>query len=231
MIYDICSMFFRLQNSQHQTTILRTTAKQTDFCISAQKTRINLKQTVGIKICNTKKEDAGFTFLGRIVGISEFTKKIINKGERRLNKLLPFWDQCEEAGRWEQLSTKLRMFNSKVKSVLQYQSGTWRETLITSIHGIYWGKQTPISQSKPWFDIESMEGKKDIWTRVLISDLMKIGKNVERQSPLYKTEGDRKSLLFSYEFQIWKIIFWYQKIYILNFLISKYLKISDTFTR
>lgn len=68
-------MFFRLQNSQHQTTILRTTAKQTDFCISAQKTRINLKQTVGIKICNTKKEDAGFTFLGRIVGISEFTKK------------------------------------------------------------------------------------------------------------------------------------------------------------
>lgn len=149
LIYDICSMFFRLQNSQHQTTILRRTAKQTDFCISAQKTRINLKQTVGIKICNTKKEDAGFTFLGRIVGISEFTKKIINKGERRLNKLLPFWDQCEEAGRWEQLSTKLRMFNSKVKSVLQYQSGTWRETLITSIHGIYWGKQTPISQSKP----------------------------------------------------------------------------------
>lgn len=149
LIYDICSMFFRLQNSQHQTTILRTTAKQTDFCISAQKTRINLKQTVGIKICNTKKEDAGLTFLGGIVGISEFTKKIINKGERRLNKLLPFWDQCEEAGRWEQLSTKLRMFNSKVKSVLQYQSGTWRETLITSIHGIYWGKQTPISQSKP----------------------------------------------------------------------------------
>lgn len=90
LIYDICSMFFRLQNSQHQTTILRTTAKQTDFCISAQKTRINLKQTVGIKICNTKKEDAGFTFLGRIVGISEFTKKIINKGEKRLNKLLPF---------------------------------------------------------------------------------------------------------------------------------------------
>lgn len=155
-------MFFRLQNSQHQTTILRTTAKQTDFCISAQKTRINLKQTVGIKICNTKKEDAGFTFLGGIVGISEFTKKIINKGERRLNKLLPFWDQCEEAGRWEQLSTKLRMFNSKVKSVLQYESGAWRETLITSIHGIYWGKQTPISQSKPWFDIESMEGKKKI---------------------------------------------------------------------
>lgn len=146
LIYDICSMFFRLQNSQHQTTILRTTAKQTDFCISAQKTRINLKQTVGI---NTKKEDAGLTFLGRIVGISEFTKKIINKGERRLNKLLPFWDQCEEAGRWEQLSTKLRMFNSKVKSVFKYESGAWRETLITSIHGIYWGKQTPISQSKP----------------------------------------------------------------------------------
>lgn len=83
-------MFFRLQNSQHQTTILRTTATQTDFCISAQKTRINLKQTVGIKICNTKKEDAGLTFLGGIVGISEFAKKIINKGERRLNKLLPF---------------------------------------------------------------------------------------------------------------------------------------------
>lgn len=76
LIYDTCSMFFRLQNSQHQTTILRTTATQTDFCISAQKTRINLKQTVGIKICNTKKEDAGFTFLGRIVGISEFTKRL-----------------------------------------------------------------------------------------------------------------------------------------------------------
>lgn len=159
-------------------------------------------------------------------------KKNYKQRRKKAQQASSILNQCEEAGRWEQLSTKLRMFNSKVRSVLQYESGAWRETLITSIHGIYWGKQTPISQSKPWFDIESMEGKKkNIWTRVLIWDLMKICKNVERQSPLYKTEGDRKSLLFSYEFQIWKIIFWYQKIYILNFLISKYLKISDTFTR
>lgn len=115
-------MFFRLQNSQHQTTILRTTAKQTDFCISAQKTRINLKQTVGIKICNTKKEDAGFTFLGRIVGI-RVHKKNYKQRRKKAQQASSILNQCEEAGRWEQLSTKLRMINSKVKSVLQYESG------------------------------------------------------------------------------------------------------------
>lgn len=146
---DLWHLLYVFSSSKLSTSNYHSTNNsQTDWLLH-QCAENNLKQTVGIKICNTKKEDAGFTFLGRIVGISEFAKKIINKGERRLNKLLPFWDQCEEAGRWEQLSTKLRMFNSKVKSVLQYESGTWRETLITSMHGIYWGKQTPISQSKP----------------------------------------------------------------------------------
>lgn len=47
-----------------------------------------------------------------------------------------------------------------------------------------------------------MEGqKKKIPDIVLISDLKKIGKNVERENPLHMTEGDRKSLLSSYEFQ------------------------------
>lgn len=43
--------------------------------------------------------------------------------------------------------------------------------------------------------------KKKIPDIVLISDLKKIGKNVERENPLHMTEGDRKSLLSSYEFQ------------------------------
>lgn len=92
---DLWHLLYVFSSSKLSTSNYHSTNNsQTDWLLH-QCAENNLKQTVGIKICNTKKEDAGFTFLGRIVGISEFTKKDYKQRRKKAQQtssiLRPVW--------------------------------------------------------------------------------------------------------------------------------------------
>lgn len=128
---DICMISHRYQDTQHQATSLETTAKQTGLYINPQKTktmRINTNQTEKIKIRNTEIDDVNeFTYLGSIIsttgGTDEDIKARKRKAQQAFAMLRPVWRSNSL-----RTNTKIKLFNTNVKSVLLYGSETWRET-------------------------------------------------------------------------------------------------------
>ena len=99
---------------------------------------INTKKTEVMRI-NNKKQDPitlhdedldkveKFVYLGSIVnkdgGTDEDIKSRINKARHAFNTLCPIWNSPALS-----LHNKIRIFNTSVKSVLLYDSETWRTT-------------------------------------------------------------------------------------------------------
>ncbi|XP_063408979.1 uncharacterized protein LOC134692458 [Mytilus trossulus] len=110
---------------------LETVAKQTGLNINAQKTksmRLNTNQQDCLKIDDSTVEDVQqFTYLGSIVSTSGGTDEDIlarkKKAQQIFSMLKPVWRSNAL-----RTSTKLRILNTNVKSVLLYGSETWRET-------------------------------------------------------------------------------------------------------
>jgi hypothetical protein len=131
---DICMLSHRYQDMQHQVTSLEEIAKQTGLLINRQKTktmRINTTQTDKLTISDTEVENVEqFTYLGSIIsttgGTNEDIKARKRKAQQAFAMLKPVWRSATL-----RTSTKLRLFNSNVKSILLYGSETWRETAST----------------------------------------------------------------------------------------------------
>ena len=89
--------------------------------------KINAKRKQPIKIKNTNLEEVEeFTYIGSIVNIEGGTdadvKNRINKARVIFNILGKVWSAKIIAR-----STKMKIFNSNVKSVLFYEAETWRK--------------------------------------------------------------------------------------------------------
>ncbi|XP_056017320.1 uncharacterized protein LOC130053779 [Ostrea edulis] len=128
---DICMLSHRFQDAKEQTISLESTARQIGLLINPVKAKImkiNTAQTKKLQIRHKEVENIEeFTYLGSIIsttgGTDEDIKARKRKAQQAFAMLKPVWRSTTL-----RTSTKLRLFNSNVKSVLLYGSETWRET-------------------------------------------------------------------------------------------------------
>ena len=128
---DACLLSHTFQNIQSKTDGLRTVAGRTGLEVNVKKTkslRMNAAQDTPIMLGGEAVEDVSkFTYLGSVVsktgGTEEDIQARIGKARHVFVTLRPIWDS-----RAIQLNTKLRLFESNVKTVLLYGSETWRHT-------------------------------------------------------------------------------------------------------
>ena len=128
---DLALLSHNHTQMQEKTTCLETTSARTGL-------RINRVKTEMIKINTTAKTPVtvgarpikvvdSFVYLGSIVdqqgGTDQDVTARVGKARRAFNMLRKFW-----ASRDISMLTKLRIFNSNVKSVLLYGCETWRTT-------------------------------------------------------------------------------------------------------
>ncbi|CAG2220909.1 unnamed protein product [Mytilus edulis] len=128
---DICQLSHRHEDSQKQAANLETTAKQVGLYINAKKTksmRVNTNQLNKTKVRDAEIEDVReFTYLGSVISTSGGTDEDIQSRKRKAQQafaiLKPVW-----RSKALRSNTKIRIFNSNVKSILLYGSETWRLT-------------------------------------------------------------------------------------------------------
>jgi hypothetical protein len=116
---------------QHQPTSLEDRAKQTGLLINPQKTktmRTNTTQTDQLTIRDAEVENVEqFTYLGSIISTTGRTDEDIKARKRKAQQTFAMLKLVWRSTTLR-TSTKLRLFNSNVKSVLLYGSEVWRET-------------------------------------------------------------------------------------------------------
>ena len=120
---------------QDKTTTLNRISKQTGLNIHREKTkimRINTGNNEPLTLENEPLQDVNtFTYLGSIInrkgGTEEDIKARIQKARGAFVTLKNIWKTSQI-----KTKTKIRIFNSNVKSVLLYGSETWRTTKATS---------------------------------------------------------------------------------------------------
>jgi len=130
---DICLLSHSLTHIQAKTCELQATAASTGLCINAEKTksmRINAHHQGPITLEGQDIEEVEkFTYLDSIVskkgGSDEDIEARIKKARQAFIMLRPIWKD-----RHITQKTKLRIFNSNVKSVLLYGSESWRCTKV-----------------------------------------------------------------------------------------------------
>ena len=128
---DIGLLAHRHQHMQEKTDRLSVIAKSTGLEINVNKTknmRLQTRTETPITLNGRDIEEVDhFTYLGSVVnkkgGTDEDVKARISKARHAFVSLKPVWRNVNI-----RLNTKLRIFNSNVKSVLLYGSETWRET-------------------------------------------------------------------------------------------------------
>jgi hypothetical protein len=128
---DIALISSTQQQMQEKTSILAETLIKLGLRPNESKTKvmkINVKRKQPIKIKDTNLEEVEeFTHLGSIVniegGIDADVKNRINKARVIFNILGKEWS-AKNISR----GTKMKIFNSNVKSVLVYGAETWRTT-------------------------------------------------------------------------------------------------------
>jgi hypothetical protein len=128
---DISLLSHRHEDIQTKADNLHSVAGSTGLEISITKTknmRVNATQETPVSINGQPVEDVDrFTYLGSIVsktgGTDEDVRSRINKARQAFVTLKPVWNNKNLS-----LQTKLRVFNTNVKSVLLYGSETWRHT-------------------------------------------------------------------------------------------------------
>ena len=128
---DIVLISSTQQQMQEKTFLLAETSIKLGLRPNESKTKvmeINAKRKQSIKIKDTNLEEVEeFTYLGSIVNIECGTdvdvKNRINKARVIVNILGKVWS-AKNISR----GTKMKIFNSNVKSVLLYGAETWRTT-------------------------------------------------------------------------------------------------------
>jgi hypothetical protein len=121
----------KFQQIQLKTSALYNTAKSTGLEINTSKTkslRINTQNNSAIKLDSQSIEDVNqFTYLGSIVskngGADNDIKSRFGKVRHAFVTLRPLWKNKNISQK-----TKLRIFETNVKSVLLYGSETWKQT-------------------------------------------------------------------------------------------------------
>ena len=128
---DIALLSHSLQQMQSKTSDLNGLARSVGLKIHAGKSkilRIGAKSDNQVTLDNTPLEEvSSFTYLGSIVdnqgGTDADIKTRIAKARTAFSQLHKVWNASKIS-----LKTKLRLFNSNVKSVLLYGCETWKTT-------------------------------------------------------------------------------------------------------
>ena len=126
---DIALLSSNIRHMQTKVDNVYTYAAKTGLKINSKKTevlrinsKVNTRITIGDKVLNEVEK---FTYLGATVsnqgGGSEDIRNRINKARVSFMKLRPVWNSSKYS-----LQTKIRLYNSLVKSVLLYGSETWK---------------------------------------------------------------------------------------------------------
>ena len=126
---DLALLSHHLQDMQEKVDSLREASKRVGLKINSQKTKVlrtNHKQEAPITIEGAAVEDVKeFVYLGSKIshtgGTDEDITARIKKARQAFAILRPVWMSTAI-----QTHTKLRIFDSNVKSVLLYGSETWR---------------------------------------------------------------------------------------------------------
>ena len=128
---DVSLLSHRHQDAQTKLNRLAIEAEKTGLKINTKKTevmRINSSSTSPIQLQGVDiNESEKFSYLGSVVsntgGTNEDIKSRIGKARQAFIALKPIWNSTEISNK-----TKIRLFNTNVKSVLLYGSETWRVT-------------------------------------------------------------------------------------------------------
>ena len=128
---DIALLSHNRNQMQDKTTILASASAQTGLKINLSKTellKVNTTAQAPITVSDEPiREVESFTYLGSTVdkqgGTDSDIKSRIGKARSAFIMLKNIW-----ASKEIRISTKLRILNSNVKSVLLYGSETWRTT-------------------------------------------------------------------------------------------------------
>ena len=128
---DLAILSHRLQDMQEKTTALSETGKRVGLGINHQKTKvlkINHQQDGDIQVENQSLDQVNhFVYLGSVVSASGGADEDI---ERRINLARQAFANLKQVWRSTYISvkTKVRIFNTNIKTVLLYGSETWRTT-------------------------------------------------------------------------------------------------------
>jgi hypothetical protein len=127
---NICLMSHKYKHLQAKTEALNITSKLVGLQINTKKTKIMAinNRRKPMKIQNEETENVEeFTYLGSIVDKNGDTEKDIksriSKAQIAFQSLRKIWQSNNLS-----LRTKLRLFNTNVKSVLLYGAETWKTT-------------------------------------------------------------------------------------------------------
>ena len=120
---DLCLLIHRLADMKVKGERLQKTGGRVGLKINIQKTK---EMRIGVRQGTLLKESE-FTYLGSIInetgGTDEDITARIRKAQSTFSMLMPVWkEKCIR------LQTKLRIFDTNVKSALLYGSETWRST-------------------------------------------------------------------------------------------------------
>ncbi|XP_055997955.1 uncharacterized protein LOC130047311 [Ostrea edulis] len=154
---DICLLSSNVNNMQNKTTKLNEAAQSIDLNINEKKTKVmtvnsNTAQTVKIGN-NIIEEVEDFKYLGSMLsntnGTARDIKARISKARNAFCQLQSIWRSGSIS-----MNTKLKIYNSNVKSVLLYGAECWRiiqtdmeklssfhNTCLRKICKIYWPKK------------------------------------------------------------------------------------------
>ena len=206
---DIALLSHSRQHMQNKTTSLDENASRTGLRINIKKTKVlraNTKQKESIHLKGKILEDVEeFTYLGSTVdntgGTDKDVKARIGKARTAFTLLGKIWKARNIAEK-----TKLRIFNTNVKSVLLYGAETWKMTkglqkklqvfinrCLRRILKIYWPRK--ISNEELWRRtnekpiIEQLRQRKWGW---IGHTLRKPRNNITRQALLWNPQGKRK---------------------------------------
>ena len=131
---DLALLSHNQQQMQEKTTILAATSTQVGLRIHKDKTKVMRANTTSVEPIilggQALEEVDSFTYLGSIIdnqgGTDADVKARIGKARAAFTQLKIIWSSKILSQR-----TKVRLFNSNVKSVLLYGSETWRMTKTT----------------------------------------------------------------------------------------------------
>ena len=165
---DLCLLTHRLVDMKEKGERLQETGGQVGLKINIQKTkkmRIGARQQESLKLHGKAVERMSeFTYLGSIISETGETDEDITarirKAQLTFSMLLPVWkEKCIR------LQTKLRIFNTNVKSAPLFGSETWRSTkLLTKKLQTFINKCPRKILNIRWPEVISNE---ELWERTL----------------------------------------------------------------
>ena len=206
---DLALLSHTHKQMQEKTSQLEVEASKIGLRVNAGKTklmRINSTNSNSITLSSGEIEEVtSFTYLGSIVdttgGTEQDIKTRIGKARTAFNLLKKVWRSRAIA-----TATKIRIFNTNVKSVLLYGAETWKTTAecnrkiqtfinkcLRRILGIYWPNR--ISNQELWERTNQMtpinQLKKRKWTWIGHT-LRKEAGSITRKALQWNPQGKRK---------------------------------------